>query len=228
MERVTLKVSPRTVVGKRVRSLRREGVTPIHVYGPGGDPLALQTPSDRLHAALSAAGRTTPVTIEVEGAGREEVTLVRDVARHPVTGSVQHVDFMRVDPDRPVEVSVPVVLRGEAPGIRGGAGFVTQGLYQVSVMARPFEMPSEIVTDVSALAGLDSVIRVGDLPFPAGTQPVTHATTMVAWIQVPRVAVAEEVEIAPEEEAAAGEEAEQAAAGDAEAGETAKGGGDRS
>ena len=67
MERVTLKTSPRTMVGKRVRSLRRQGITPVHVYGPGGAPLTLQAPSDRLHAARSEAGRTTPVMIEVEG-----------------------------------------------------------------------------------------------------------------------------------------------------------------
>ena len=222
MERVTLKVSPRTVVGKKVRSLRREGVTPIHVYGPGGAPLTLQVPSDRLHTTLSAAGRTTPVTIEVEGTGGEEVTLVRGIARHPVTGAVQHVDFMRVDPDKPVEVSVPVVLQGEASGIRGGAGFVTQGLYQVSVVAKPFEVPSEIVVDVSALVEMDSVIRVGDLVFPGDVRPMMEAATMVAWIQVPRVAVEEEVEIAAEEE----EEGEEAPAGEAE--ETPEGGGDRS
>ena len=212
MPRVTLRTSLRTTLGKRVKSLRRQGITPIHVYGPGGDPLALQAPSDRLHAALSAAGRTTPVTIEVEGADGREVTLVRDVARHAVTGTVQHVDFMRVDPDKPVEVSVPVVLRGEAPGTRGGAGFVTQGLYQLSVVAKPFEAPSEIIVDVSVLESLDSVIRVGDLTFPGDAEPVADSGTMVAWIQLPRVAVVEEEEIAPEEEEAAEEEGEEAAA----------------
>jgi len=229
MERVTLNASPRTVVGKKVKSLRREGVTPIHVYGPGGDPRTLQALSDRLHAALSTAGRTTPVTIEVENAGGEEVTLVRGVARHAVTGAIQHVDFLRVDPDKPVEVSVPIVLRGEAPGTRGGAGFVTQGLYEVSVMAKPFEVPSEIVADVSVLVDMGAVIRVSDLVFSGDAQPVTDAATMVAWIQLPRVAVEEEVEIAPEEEEAVAEgEAEEGAAEEAEGGETPGGGGDRS
>jgi len=227
MERVTLKASPREMLGKRVRSLRRQGITPIHLYGPGGDPLSLQAPSDRLHAALSAAGRTTPVTIEVEGADGQEVTLVRDVGRHAVTGDVQHVDFMRVDPDKRVEVSVPVVLRGEAPGTRGGAGFVTQGLYQVTVAAKPFEMPSEIVVDVSALVDLDSVMRVEDLVFPGEAQPTMDPTTMVAWIQLPRVVAEEEVEVAPEEAEAAEEGAEEAAGAEGEAGEPPEGGGER-
>ena len=227
MERVTLKASPREVLGKRVRSLRRQGITPIHVYGPGGDPLSLQAPSDRLHAALSAAGRTAPVTIEVEGADGQEVTLVRDVGRHAVTGDVQHVDFMRVDPDKPVEVSVPIVLRGEAPGTRGGAGFVTQGQYQVSVMAKPFQAPSEIVVDVSALVDLDSVIRVEDLVFPGEAQAMADPTTMVAWIQLPRVAVEEAVEVVPGEEEAVEEGAEEAAAAEGEAGETPEGDGGR-
>lgn len=217
MPRVTLRASPRTVLGKRVRSLRREGITPIHVYGPGGDPLTLQASSDRVHAALSAAGHTTPVTIRVEGGDGSEVTLVRAVARHAVTGALQHVDFMRVDPDKPVEVSVPVELEGEAPGTRGGAGFVTQGLYHVDVMAKPFEVPSEIVADVSVLEDLDSVIRVGDLTFPRDVEPVTDSSAMVAWIQVPRAAVLEELaEVAAEEEEAVEEEGEEAPAGEAD------------
>ena len=222
MERVTLKTSPRTVVGKRVRALRHEGITPVHVYGPGGEPLALQAPSDRLRAALSAAGRTTPVTIEIEGVDKAEVTLVREVAQHAVTGAVQHVDFMRVDPDKPVEVSVPITLRGEAPGIRGGAGFVSQGLYHISVIAKPFEVPSELFADVSVLVNMDSAVRVGDLELPGGAQAVEDAETMVAWIQLPRAAAEEEAGVAPEERAEADEGAEEA-----EAGETPGDGGER-
>lgn len=227
MERVTLKTSVRTTVGKRVRSLRHQGITPVHVYGPGGGPLTLQAPSDRLHAALSAAGRTTPVMIEIDGVDGAEVTLVRDVAQHAVTGAVQHVDFMRVDPDKPVEVSVPITLRGEAPGTRGGAGFVTQGLYHILVIAKPFEVPSELFADVSTLVSLESAVRVGDLEFPGGAQPMADTETMVAWIQVPRAAVEEEVEVAPEEEGEAEEGAEEAAAGEAGTGETPEDGGER-
>ena len=222
MERVTLKTSPRTMIGKRVRALRHKGITPVHVYGPGGEPLALQAPSDRLHAALSAAGRTTPIMIEIEGVDGAEVTLVRDVAQHAVTGVVQHVDFLRVDPDKPLEVSVPITLRGEAPGTRGGAGFVSQGLYQILVVARPFEVPSEVFADVSVLVDLDSAVRVGDLEFPGGAQPIADAETMVAWIQVPRAAVEEEPEAELEEGAEVEEGAEEAGAG-----ETPEDGGER-
>ncbi|MBM3956419.1 MAG: 50S ribosomal protein L25 [Gemmatimonadetes bacterium] len=211
MERVTLNASFRTALGKKVRSLRRRGIMPIHVYGLGGDPLALQAPSDQVHAALVAAGHTTPVTIRVEGADGEEVTLVRDVAHHVVTGALQHVDFLRVDPDKPVEVSVPVELRGEAPGVRGGAGFVTQGLHEIHVLAKPFEVPSEIVVDVSALVSLDSEIRVGDLVLPGATRALTDASTLVVWIHASRAAEAAEMAEAPE--AAAGEASGGAPAG---------------
>lgn len=197
-ERVTLQAGERTAFGKKLRALRRAGLTPIHVYGPGGEPLALQAQSDNLRTALSEAGHTTPVTIHIEGAKTTEVTLVREVKHHPVTGTVLHADFMRVDADRPVEVGVPVVLQGEAPGIRGGAGFVTQSVYEVVVRAKPFEVPSEIVADVSSLVDFDAVLRVSDLSFPGDTEPVTDASTPVAWIQPPRVAAEEEV--APEEE----------------------------
>ena len=56
----------------------------------------------------------------------EHTTLVRNVDQHPATGELQHVDFMRVDENKAIEVEVPVVLIGEAPGTRGGAGTVTK------------------------------------------------------------------------------------------------------
>jgi large subunit ribosomal protein L25 len=148
------------------------------------------------------------VTIRVDGSRKREITLVREIKHHPVTGTVLHADFMRVDADRPVEVAVPVVLEGEAPGIRGGAGFVTQSVYEVVVMAKPFEVPSEIVADVSVLVDFDAVLRVSDLAFPGDTKPVTDESTPVAWIQPPRVAEEEEAVEAEEEfEVGEGEEA---------------------
>ncbi len=224
MDRVILKASLRTTLGKKTKSLRRAGITPIHVYGPGGDTLVLQAPSEQVRVALATARRTNPVTISLEG-GAEEVTLIRGVAHHAVTGVVQHVDFLRVDVNKPVEAEVPVVLQGDAPGIRGGAGFVTQGLYTIAVLAKPFEIPPEIVVDVSVLVDLSSVIRVQDLALPGGAEPLTDPTTMVAWIQLPRV-VEEEVPLLGEEEleeAAGGEEGEAAPTEDGEAGAASEG-----
>ena len=208
MDQIVLSAQTRTATGKKTRALRRQGVTPIHVYGLADPPLSLQARSSQVMAVLRSAGYTTPVSVSVDGKN-EAVTLVREIDKHPVTGSIRHVDFMRVDPTRRIEVRVPVVLfnQEEAEGARGGAGFVTQGLYEVMVLARPFDVPNEIRADCSVLETLESSITVGDLNYPAGAEPSGDLNQNIAWIQPPRVVEEDEELGVEDEEMAAAEDA---------------------
>ena len=212
MDQIVLSAQTRTVTGKKTRALRRQGVTPIHVYGLADPPLSLQARSSEVMSVLRSAGYTTPVSVTVDGKG-ETVTLIREIDKHPVTGTVRHVDFLRVDPNRRIEVRVPVVLinQEDAEGARGGAGFVTQGTYEVTVLARPFDVPSEIVADCSVLETLDSSITVAELSYPANVEPAGDVNQNVAWIQPPRVIEEDEIGIVDEmdvESAEPGEEEE--------------------
>ncbi len=198
-EQVTLFAQNRTLTGKKTRALRRQGITPVHVYGLEDPPLSLQAESGQVLAVLRTAGYTTPVNVRVQGE-EETVTLIREIDRHPVTGDVRHVDFMRVDPKRRVEVRVPVILinQEDAEGARGGAGFVTQGTYEVTVLARPFDAPNEILADCTVLKTLESTITVADLSYPAGVEPAGDTAQNVAWVQPPRVS-SEETDEAPQD-----------------------------
>ena len=172
MSQIVLSAQTRTATGKKTRALRRQGLMPIHVYGLADPPLSLQAASSQVMTVLQSAGYTTPVSVSIDGED-ETVTLIREIDKHPVTGSIRHVDFMRVDPTVLIEVRVPVILfnQEEAEGARGGAGFVTQGVYEITVMARPFDVPNEIRADCSVLETLESSITVGDLNYPAGAEP---------------------------------------------------------
>ncbi len=201
MDQIVLSAQTRTVTGKKTRALRRQGVMPIHVYGLDDPPLSLQAESSQVMIVLRSAGYTTPVSVSVDGKG-ETVTLIREIDKHPVTGSIRHVDFLRVDPTRRIEVRVPVILinQEDAEGARGGAGFVTQGIYEVPVMARPFEVPNEIVADCTALETLESSITVADLSYPADVEPSGDVNQNVAWIQPPRVIEEDEIGVVDEME----------------------------
>ncbi len=208
MDQIVLSAQARTATGKKTRALRRQGVLPIHVYGLKDPPLSLQAESSQVMAVLRSAGYTTPVNVNVDGKSTA-VTLIREIDKHPVTGSVRHVDFMRVDPTVRIEVRVPVVLfnQEEAEGARGGAGFVTQGVYEVMVLARPFDVPNEIRADCSVLDSFEASISVADLVYPAGVEPAGDQHQNIAWVQPPRVV---EGDLLGEEETAlpAGEEEE--------------------
>ena len=208
-DNILLSVQPRTTFGNHNKALRRTGFIPVHVYGQGKEPLSLQVTLAELRSTLREAGATTPVTVKVDG-GDESVTLVRDIAVHPVSGDILHVDFMRVDIAETVQAVVPLTLVNdeEAPGIRGGAGVVTQAIYEVSVLAKPFDIPSEITVDCLVLVDLDAEIKAKDLVMPPGVTLDSDADARIAWIQPPRVA--EEVTTVEEvegEESEAGEEA---------------------
>ena len=204
MNPIILNTEKREIYGKKLRSLRKKGILPIHVYGPGMESIALQSETNNVLKVLQAAGRTNPV--KIVDSDMEHTTLVRNVDQHPATGELQHVDFMRVDENKAIEVEVPVVLIGEAPGTRGGAGTVTQAIYSLSVLSKPFTVPSEIQADLSVLVDLETNIKRGDLVLPDGVELVGDPDIPVAWIQPPRVQEEVAVEEGAEEGAEEGEE----------------------
>ena len=183
-----LDADPRVAMGKKNRALRRQGIIPIHVYGLDVSPAALQAAAGPLVSIIRTAGRTTPVTVKSSD-GTESVTLIRDVAVHPVSGDPLHVDFLRVDVTQTVVAPVPVELVNQenAPGTLGGAGVVTQGVYEVMLEARPGDMPSSIVADCTVLVSLDVAILASDLDLGPGVSVAGDADERVAWIQPPRV-----------------------------------------
>lgn len=189
MDQLEITANNRTAFGKKNRALRREGIIPIHVYGLGQPSLNLQAEIKPLTNTLISAGRTTPVTIKTDD--DSTVVLIRDVDRHAVSGNIQHVDFLRVDAEKPVDAPVPLVLFNQesAPGIAGGAGVVTQGIYEVTVRAKPFDVPAEIQVDCIVLESIELSIITKDLKLPTGVELVSSDTERVAWIQPPRVEV---------------------------------------
>ena len=178
---------------------------------------SLQADLKELISVLRAAGRTTPVTLKVAG-GKDTVTIVREIARHAVSGDVQHVDFQRVDVQQEVETPVPVSLTGQedAPGTAGGAGVVTQGSFEILVRAKPFDVPNEIVVDCSGLMEIDSAITAGEVKLPAGVTLAGPEEDRIAWIQPPRVSADDDAAAEAAAEGEEGEDSEDAADGDSE------------
>ena len=195
-----LESQPRTVLGKKVKRLRREGTTPIHLYGPGGPPLALQADSTHLRSVIQRVGRTSPVAVIVDGDSEQTLSFVRDVAVHPTTGEIEHVDFLRVDESRPIEVPINVTIIGDSPATVGGQAVVTQVLRTLHVLATPFNAPDGVEADVSGLEYIGAVLRVSDLNLPDGVEVAGHPDDVIARIQKQREAEVFEDQLALIEE----------------------------
>lgn len=208
-EAVKLELTPRAILGKKVKQLRRAGIVPAHLYGPDVKPRPLQCEQRELLRALAKSGGTTPIVIAVQGERGEHLTFAREIQWHPIKGDILHVDFLAVKATQRVSAQVPINLIGESPGAKEAGGATIQQLYELTVEALPLEIPGEVEINLEELTDPDGVIRAGDLTLPPDVEMLTDPEDVVVRIEVTRV-VEEEVEEAEAEaeEAAAEGEAE--------------------
>jgi large subunit ribosomal protein L25 len=184
---IQIELDPRDVIGKKVSRLRKAGIVPVHLYGPGMEPRALQCQASRLIRVLAQAGGATPINITIQGESETHLAFAREIQWDPRRDDLLHVDLLAADVSRPVTAQVPVILIGESPGARLVSGTVMQQLRTIDVQALPLEMPSQIEIDLIVMEDADSVIRVSDLPLPGNTTVLTDSEELVARIELPRV-----------------------------------------
>lgn len=209
MESETLALSQRSVLGKKVKRLRRQDITPAHMYGSGIEAQALQGDGAALRRLLPRVGTNIPVSVQVEGSDAENICFVREVQRHPVTEDVLHIDFIRVDVTQTISAEVPITLTGVAPATQQG-GTLLQPLTTLLVEALPMNIPASIEADVSGLDDFEKSIVVSDISVAANVTVLTDSDEFVARVSPPRVEVDDFAAADDEEgvdEAAGGEEA---------------------
>ena len=148
------------------RRVRRDGVVPGVLYGLNEESVSLSVTWPELRRALTTDSGVNAI-IQLEVDGKKQMTIVKDIQRHPVKRNVLHVDFLRIDPDQNVTVDIPLVMIGEAREVSAADGMVDQNMISLTVSAPPDRIPTEIEVDISALTVGDA-IRVGDLQLPEG------------------------------------------------------------
>lgn len=148
------------------RRLRAEGKVPGIVYGHGSEPVPVAVSGRELRLALSGDAGTNAL-LSLRAGGTTYLTVARELQRHPVRGTVTHVDFQIVRHDEVIAADVPVVVVGEAVEVNHGDGLVDQQLFTLPVRATPADIPTTVEVDISDLV-IGGVVRVGDLALPAG------------------------------------------------------------
>jgi large subunit ribosomal protein L25 len=195
------------------RRLRREGKIPAVVYGHGIDPLPVAVDGRELrHALTGESGLNALVNLKVEGA--THLTMARVLQRHPVRGTVTHVDFQVVSRDEVVHADVPIHIVGEPKAVLSEGGVVDHSLTTLAVLATPALIPHVIEVDVTNLRVGDA-IRVGDLTLPAGVVTEVDPDEAIVVAQGQQVS---ELDLIPEADADALKELADAQAATAEEG----------
>jgi large subunit ribosomal protein L25 len=197
MADLELRAQRRAVVGKKVRFLRRQGLLPASLYGPGLPSVALQLPAREAEAVLRRATATTllPLHVDTEPARR---VLVRGVQRHPVSEQALHVDLFAISMTETTRAEVPIHFVGEAPAVTQFDGTLVRSLESVEVEALPTDLPARLDIDLSTLVDLHSVVHAGDLALPPGVTLLTSPDAVLVNVVPPRIETEAAVEAAAE------------------------------
>jgi large subunit ribosomal protein L25 len=219
MEQIELALAKREILGKKVRFLRHQGVTPVHLFGHGIESLALQCETAQLKQVLAKAGRTKLIDLKLDRE-KPRKAVVREVQRSPKTSELLHVDFYQVRMEEKIRVEVPIVLTGEAPALKLKENMLEQYLTDLTVECFPDEIPADIELDLSPLAEIDDVIRVKDIHLGEKITVLHEPEATVVRISERPVEEVEEEVVEEEVAEEAAEAAEEAPAEEAPAKET--------
>jgi large subunit ribosomal protein L25 len=200
-----LKVITRDTLGKKVRFLRRKGLTPANLYGPNIESIPLQVETTLLKRLIARVGRNALVTLMVDGKPR--VVMIRDIQRNSLTDDLLHVGFFQVEMTHRVKTEVPLLFLGDAPAAKSSRVMLLQNLTALQVEALPGDLPRNIEVDLSGLEEIGQTIHVRDIPVSDTLEVLNDPDQVVVRVMETRVEV-EEVVAAKEEEAPPEEEAE--------------------
>src|ERR1700726_4105628 len=206
LEQNTLEAQPREAGTKNdARAVRRGGKIPAVVYGAGKDSLPISVdPRHVLRILNSETGHNTIFDLALSSGERSKAMIV-DWQYEPIKGRLLHIDLKRIAMDKVLRVSVPIVLKGEAAGVKQEGGIMEQILREVEVECLPGDIPSHIDADVSELT-FGKVLRVSELPhsdklkfLTDENQPVAHVTSVKEEVVAAPEAVAADATAAPSE-----------------------------
>jgi large subunit ribosomal protein L25 len=204
------------------RRIRKSGLVPAVLYGAGLEPITIAVDPKQMKRILtSEAGHNT--IFDLAAGGDSGKAMIVDWQYEPIKGALLHVDIKRIAMDKLLRVSVPVALKGEAPGVKIQGGILEQMMREVEIECLPADIPGRLDADVSKLE-FGQTIRVADLPHSDKIRFITDENQAIAHVTaVKEVVVAAPVEGVEAEPTAAEPELIKKGKGEAE-GEAAEAG----
>jgi len=196
MAELTLEVSKREGTGTGVaRKLRAKNRIPAVVYGGHKESVSIDVDRKTMSELITKSehGIRSIFLLKMAGTDQKRHAMVKDIEINPVSRKMIHVDFVRVNMDEKVRVTIPVHLLGTAIGVKTGGGMLDFQVRELHVECLPNAIPDSIDLDISHLNLHDS-IRISDLPLPDGVKIFDDLERVVASIHLAKVEAEPEVE----------------------------------
>ena len=208
MGNVSLKVEIRSkeeLKNNSSRRLRAGGFIPATIYGQAEEPQSIKIDSRQLKEILkgkSTASLIIEMTMSIGGKNKKEITIIKDVQKNPFTHEFTHIDFYRIQMEKEVETTVPVVILNEEEsiGVKEEDGVVQHGLRELHVACLPMQIPERITYDIINLK-MGHIIKVSDLIIGSEVRVLNHPEEIIVSIIHPTHLVVEEVAVEEEEAA---------------------------
>jgi large subunit ribosomal protein L25 len=190
-ERLAIAAETRVITGKKVKQLRREGITPAVIYG-ATEPVSIQMNARELFRVLRKSGGSNLIDVHL---GEETRTvLARDIQQHLTRGDLIHVDFLEVDLKVVIAGEAELVAVGTSAAMASGQGTISFAMRSIAIEALPEALVSEIEVDISMIKETDDVITVADLVLPKGVVVLAEPEETIASFSFDRAAIEEEDE----------------------------------
>lgn len=190
MAQFELEAQSRSIVGKKVSRLRRDGLVPGTVYGPFAQPINVQFLYRPLEVTLMQASSTNIIDIKVDG--KTYPSLARQVQRDLIRGTILHVDFFAPDLTKKLRADIPIQLIGESQPVVARKAIMLTGTNTVTVEMLPTNLMDRIVVDLGELKAVGDEIKVTDLPIAEGISVLNDPEELVAKLVQPAAARAAE------------------------------------
>lgn len=200
MEKTVLQATRRTVTGKQVKALRRQGELPAVIYGHHLDPIAISLNAHVAGLTLGRISQSHLVTIELEG--EEYPALIREKQRDYIRGKLTHVDFLAVSLTEKLRAEVAIELTGASLAVKDFNAILVTGLTSLEVECLPGDLPEKVVVDISSLVKIGDALHVRDITLSGEVHILSAADEMIVIATAPKVEAVEEVTPVVEVEAA--------------------------
>jgi large subunit ribosomal protein L25 len=191
MEKVVLKATKRTIVGKQVSQLRRAGQLPGVVYGHNFEPVNISLEAHNAGLVIPHLTSSSIVNIDLEG--KLIPALVREKQKNYIKNVFTHIDFQAISLTETIRADVSLHFHGIAPAIKEFSAAIVNSMESIEVEALPNDLPERIEVDLSVLVKIGDAIHVRDLVIPAGVTLLTDIDEMVAVATATHEEAVEEV-----------------------------------
>ncbi|MCD4752478.1 MAG: 50S ribosomal protein L25 [Anaerolineaceae bacterium] len=188
--KVVINATKRTVTGRKVNRLRRQGKLPGVMYGSNFESTPIFMDLHDVTLRLRGVSKSTLLTINLDG--EEYTTLLQDRQKNFVRGNLTHIDFRVVDLNVVITALVRLRFVGEAPVLTTMGGVLITNIQEIEVEALPGDLPETLDVDISSLDSYSASISVADIDIPAGVSVLTNLEEKVASVVAPVIEEEEE------------------------------------